>query len=245
MPVHDWTKVDAGAFHDFHTAWLVEIRNALNGGLLPNGFYALAEQSARSIGPDVLTLERRESQGAEHGEHGHGKALAVAAPRVKWVFHGEAGFYLRKQRRLVIRHRSDDRLVAVIEIASQSNKASRAAVRTFADWAVAILQAGIHLVVIDLYPPTKRDPRGLHGAIWEELGEKQYKPPPAKRLTLASYEAGEGVTAYVNPLAVGDRLTEMPLFLVVEEYVDLPLETTYRAAWKGVPRHLKAILEDS
>ena len=35
MPVHDWTRVEAGIFHDFHVAWLPEIRKALNGGLLP------------------------------------------------------------------------------------------------------------------------------------------------------------------------------------------------------------------
>ena len=44
MPVHDWTRVDAGIFHDFHTVWTGELRNALNGGLLPDGYYALADR---------------------------------------------------------------------------------------------------------------------------------------------------------------------------------------------------------
>ena len=30
MPIHDWSRVDAGVFHDFHLAWVVEIANALN-----------------------------------------------------------------------------------------------------------------------------------------------------------------------------------------------------------------------
>ena len=34
MPVHAWTKVDAGVFHVFHTAWMVKIRNALNDRLI-------------------------------------------------------------------------------------------------------------------------------------------------------------------------------------------------------------------
>ena len=46
MPVHDWTRVGAGIFHDFHQRWIGAIRDALNGGLLPNDFYALAEQAA-------------------------------------------------------------------------------------------------------------------------------------------------------------------------------------------------------
>src|SRR5689334_23707113 len=44
MPVHDWSRVGAGIFHDFHCAWIVEIRNALNGGLLPPDHDAMAEQ---------------------------------------------------------------------------------------------------------------------------------------------------------------------------------------------------------
>jgi hypothetical protein len=46
MPVHDWTRVEPGSFHAFHSAWVGEIQKALNGGLRPSGFYALAEQHA-------------------------------------------------------------------------------------------------------------------------------------------------------------------------------------------------------
>ena len=45
MPIHDWTRVDAGIFHDFHLGWIAEIRHVLNGGLLPPNYYALAERS--------------------------------------------------------------------------------------------------------------------------------------------------------------------------------------------------------
>ncbi len=56
MGVHDWTVVDAGIFHDFHTAWIGELRTALNGGLLPKDYYALAEQHAGHTLADILTL---------------------------------------------------------------------------------------------------------------------------------------------------------------------------------------------
>ena len=56
MPVHAWTCVTAGTFHDFHNAWITELRNALNGGVLPAGYYALGEQRAGDVSPDVLTL---------------------------------------------------------------------------------------------------------------------------------------------------------------------------------------------
>src|SRR5436309_14031831 len=59
MPVHDWTRVEAGIFHDFHTVWIGQIRTALNEGLLPEGYYALAEQHASRSIMDVLTLHAR------------------------------------------------------------------------------------------------------------------------------------------------------------------------------------------
>ena len=35
MPIHDWTRVPAGIYHDFHRGWTVEIRRRLNRGVLP------------------------------------------------------------------------------------------------------------------------------------------------------------------------------------------------------------------
>src|SRR6267378_3876706 len=68
MPVHDWTRVEAGIFHHFHHEWISEIARALNRGLLPPDHYALAEQIAGGLGPDVLTLPgpaNGEAAGAE------------------------------------------------------------------------------------------------------------------------------------------------------------------------------------
>src|SRR5258708_39900981 len=56
MPVHDWTRVDAGTFHGFHTAWLTHLSETLNGGRLPKGYYALPEQHGGRLIADVLTL---------------------------------------------------------------------------------------------------------------------------------------------------------------------------------------------
>ena len=35
MPIHDWTRVDAGIFHDFHSAWIAGFRSSLNQEVLP------------------------------------------------------------------------------------------------------------------------------------------------------------------------------------------------------------------
>ena len=57
MPVHDWTRVPAGIFHDFHQSWVIRLRDSLNEGRLPAGYYALAEQRTGGREPDVVTLE--------------------------------------------------------------------------------------------------------------------------------------------------------------------------------------------
>src|SRR5947208_528767 len=57
MPVHDWTKVEAGVFHDFHHVWISSIRHALNSGALPPDYYATADQVAGPGNPAVLGLQ--------------------------------------------------------------------------------------------------------------------------------------------------------------------------------------------
>src|SRR5438105_11830592 len=91
VPVHDWTRVDAGIFHDFHHAWIEENKRALNRLLQGSDYYALAEQIAGGMGPDVLTLQRP-LQGApppgklEPSRTNGGGALALASspPQVRF-----------------------------------------------------------------------------------------------------------------------------------------------------------------
>ena len=63
MPVHDWTCVEAGIFHSFHNTWIVQLHNALNGGLLPDNYYALVEQHAGRFVTDLLTLHTSRRNG--------------------------------------------------------------------------------------------------------------------------------------------------------------------------------------
>jgi hypothetical protein len=47
------------------------------------------------------------------------------------------------------------------------------------------------------------------------------------------------MVAYVEPVAVGDPLPEMPVFLTADRYVPCPLEGTYQTAWDQFPAPLK------
>ena len=151
--------------------------------------------------------------------------------------------YALRQRTVVIRHRSNHRVVALLEILSSGYKSNRHAIRSLLDKAVAALAPGIHLLLVDLYPPGPRDPQGVHGIVWERLTEDAYTRPADKPLTLAAYVAGPVPTAYVEPVAVGDVLPEMPIFLVPNSYVQAPLEATYRQAWDAFPSALKGRLD--
>ncbi len=134
-------------------------------------------------------------------------------------------------------------MVAVLEIVSPGNKESRHAIRTFARKALAFLNAKIHLLIVDLFPPGRRDPQGIHKVIWDQLRDEPFTLPPDKPLTLAAYAAGGEITAYVEPVAVGDPLPDMPVFLTVDRYVPCPLESTYQTAWEQFPAPLKGPLE--
>jgi hypothetical protein len=245
MPIHDWTRVSAGTFHDFHLAWIAELRNNLNGGVLPPSYYAQAEQIVGPLGPDVLTLQANDYPPAANGAAPQPTptGVAVAPPRARVMASAEMDDYVLKRRTVVIRHSSNDRIVALVEIVSPGNKSSRHALRSFVEKAVEALYRGFHLLVVDLFPPTPRDPQGIHAAIWGEISDEPFALPPDEPLTLAAYSAGPVKRAYVEPTAVGRELMEMPLFLEPEFHVNVPLEATYQAAYRGVPRRWRDVLE--
>jgi hypothetical protein len=237
MPVHDWTRVYAGLFHHFHQRWIQALCDRLNTGALPPGYYALSEQVAGGPIPDVLTLQQQPEPIGDSGSS-NGTALAVALPRARYILRAEADPYVAKASRIAIRHPSGQ-VVSVIEIVSPGNQGSRATFRAFVEKAVDLLRQGIHLLVVDLFPPTSRDPQGIHKAIWDEIQDVPFELPPDKPLTLVSYSAGLEKVAFIEPIAVGDDLPDMPLFLEPEKYVPAPLETTYQAAWAVYPAPLK------
>ena len=63
-------------------------------------------------------------------------------------------------------------------------------------------------------------------------------------LTLAAYESGLTVRAYVQPTAVGDKLSDMPLFLEPGAHVPVPLESTYERAFAAVPQRWRGVLQN-
>jgi hypothetical protein len=241
MPIHDWTRVDAGLFHSFHQDWIGVLARALNAGVLPRDYFALREQWARGPIPDVLALKLAEGADESNGPSA-GLAVATVPPRTRVVRQAEDRIYVRKADRLVVRH-PHGRIVAVVEIVSPGNKASRNELRAFVEKTADLIAQGVNLLVIDLFPPSKRDPQGIHKLIWDEFIDEDFELPPDQQLTLAAYDAGPLAAAYVETVAVGDSLPDMPLFLKPDFYVPVPLEATYRTTWEDFfPAPMKRLL---
>ncbi|HUE69735.1 MAG TPA: DUF4058 family protein [Pirellulaceae bacterium] len=241
MPIHDWSKVYAGLFHHFHQRWIQSLCDALNDSGLPEGYYALSEQVTSGPIPDVVTLQHRpETTAAE--SNGGGVAVLTTPPKTRFVVAAEPELYAAKASRVVVRH-SMGKVVAVIEIVSPENKESIHALRSFVDKGVDFLRQGINLLIVDLFPPTKRDPEGIHKALWDEIREEPFSLPKDKPLTLVAYDAGPPITAYVEAVAVGDELSSMALFLSPGEHVSVPLAASYETTWNVCPAPLKEAVQ--
>lgn len=203
MPVHDWTRVAADIFHAFHHDWITEVSRALNRGLLPSEYYALPEQIAGGLGPEV---------------------------------------HASKAKAVTIRHVSNHQIVAMVEIVSPGNKNNRNGLNTFVRKAREALAAGVHLLLIDLFPPSSRDLQGIHGAVWGEDCDPNYALLADKRLTCVAYIGGPAAEAFIELVGFGDALPNMPLFLTPDVYVGVPLEATYQSAWEDLPAYGREVL---
>jgi hypothetical protein len=216
MP-EDLTRVDPCIFHDFHLSWVATLHHAFNTGGLPSGFYALAEQ---------------------HGNRPLAEVLALNASV-------EASGLTNRRRSVAIRHISNHRLVALIEIVSPANKDRAESVDEFVAKSVSALRVGVNLLVVDLFPPSPHGPYGVNGTIRQRLedSDEPYDLPADEPLTLAGYAAGLRVEAFLEHVAFGTALPDMPLFLRPDRYVNVPLETTYQAAYRGMPAFWRHVLE--
>lgn len=246
MPVHDRTRVNAGTFPAFHTWWIGDLSRALNAGLLPPGYYSFPDQSVGAFGPDVLTLhEPADLPGNGHpaSSSGGGVATLAAPARPRFTQRFDPAAYKPRNRNATIRHVSDHRVVAVIEVVSPGNKGGEAEVDAFREKVLLGLQRGIHFLVIDLFPPTPRDPHGIHSLLAETCGAEAFIPPPGQDRMLASYLATRPVAAFLAPVAVGETLPDMPLFLRDGIETVVPLEATYARAWSGMPQFWRNVLE--
>lgn len=247
MPAHDWTRVGSGIFHAFHNRWTGALQDHLNDGILPADYYALAEQVAGGPQPDVIALEGpvTPDRGARWTNSNRAGAIDLleCPPKVTHTEKCEREIYARTATHVAVYHSAGDRVVAFIEIVSPGNKHSAYETSKFIDKLLDALDRGIHLLVVDVHPPGKHDRRGIHAGFWEFRSAEAHGVSAERPLGFSAYRSDTVPTAYFEPIAVGDALPEMPIFLTPDLYVNVPLEATYMESWRGVPQRWKEVIE--
>ena len=132
---------------------------------------------------------------------------------------------------------------------SPGNKRSVYPFEQFIEKTHEFLQNGVNVLIVDLFPATPRDPKGIHKAIGDRFEEDEsFEPPADKPLTLVAYVAGSSVSgvstrAYVEPVAVEDVLPDMPAYLDGRHYIPIPLEASYQSAWATCAADLRYLVE--
>ncbi len=184
-------------------------------------------------GPDVLALQRPADPSIPLDDPGGGAAVATAPPKAHFHARAEIDVYADKAKAVVIRHRRNHQVIAMVEIVSPGNKTRRLGMRAIVDKPAQALRSGIHLLIVDLFPPGPRDPGGINRAVWDEVMESDFSVLPDKPLSIGAYVGRPCLETYIRLAAVGDPLPEMPLFLTPDVYV--PLEATYQSAWEAMP----------
>lgn len=142
-----------------------------------------------------------------------------------------------------VRRCDDHSVVAALRIVTRDAKRRPYRFASFVGWAVEVIRSGVSLLIVDLFPTEPGGAQDIARALWDEFVVEEFDRRPGKPLTLVTYSAGSENTAYIEPVAVGDVLPDMPLFLKPEVYVPAPLEATYQATWSVFPAALKGLLE--
>ena len=211
----------------FHHAWATVIAQQLNQGTLPADYFAEPEIS---VGPeleiDVATLElTHPNSGAA------GPTTAVYSPprpriAVQVDFSRLDGYEIRVYQDL-----GGAELRATIELISPANKDRAGSRRTFAAKCAGYLRHGIAVVIVDIVTARTAN---LHEELFSTLGVKSrraaWRSPTG--LYAVAYRAvtarkSPRVEAWPEPLALGEALPVLPLWLALDLCVPLRLEESY------------------
>jgi hypothetical protein len=133
--------------------------------------------------------------------------------------------------------RVDAGLFHAFHVVSPGGKGSKRELRAFVTKTADLIQQGVHVLVIDLFPPTRRDPEGPHKEIWDEFEDKDFTLPADEPLILASDSTGPVKTAYVESVGVGDVLPAMLAFSSRNSTSQSPWRPPTRQPGRSSPPH--------
>ena len=233
MPMHDWTRVDDGLFHDFYLSWVLAISSGLNHGRLPRDFYALVERHPM----DVDSWERGVPDGELPGrppvpDHAHVIRLEEVPPATPIRDGCQELAYWRNARSITVRSAEDDLAVAVVEVVTPAVKWVPVARRRFIDQMGRAVFRGIHLLIVDPFADREGQENTI-ADLWQSIRGRPLALP-VRAATLAAISASPEPEVFADAVSLGNALPDMPLFLDPESYVLVDLEAAYRRAWDGI-----------
>lgn len=222
------------AWEGFHAAWLSYISEALNR-VLPVGYFAEEEVHAgANVEIDVATFHSADPVEATPAPEWAGGGGTVTTAAVPWVAPppaaGVAAVFADDFEVRVIAERGGRRVVAAVELVSPGNKDRPDVRRAFATKCASYLYQGIAVVVVDVVTDRHAD---LHAEILDRLGSPAAgRLPAGTRLAAVAYRPirrGERdeIDLWPVPLAVGQPLPTLPLWLDAVTYAGVDLEATY------------------
>jgi hypothetical protein len=216
----------------FLHAWATVIAQELNADTLPPDFFAEPEIS---VGPelevDVATLDLT-------GRRGTGTAAAVWSPPRPRIAARVDFARLDSYEICVYRNLGGAELCAAIELVSPSNKDRAGSRRTFAAKYAGYLRHGIGVMIVDIVTARTAN---LHAELFDTLEVKSRRPVwrSSTGLYAVAYRAvtvrrSPRVQAWPEPLALGEVLPVLPLWLSLELSVPVPLEESYLATCRSL-----------
>jgi hypothetical protein len=212
-----------------HSAWANAIASHLNHGILPANYYAIPQiRRGSQIEIDVATLER---EGSAVGEGG--TATAVWTPPRPHLSETVDFTDLDVFEVQVLRRRGGPQLRAAIELVSPANKERPSNRHAFAVKCASYLNWGVSVLLIDVVTERSANMHAEVLGILQLTGVTPYQSPTnlyavAHRMTLIN--GRHQLDTWPEPLAVGQPLPTVPLWLETNRSVPLELEKTYLAA---------------
>jgi hypothetical protein len=218
----------------FHHAWATVIAQQLNQDVLPPGYFAEPEIS---VGPelevDVATLEL-----TRPGRADGGSATAVYSPPRPRIAVQVDFARLDSYEVRVYQDLGGAELRAALELVSPANKDRAGSRRTFAAKCAGYLKHGIAVVIVDIVTARTAN---LHAELFDTLGVKSrraaWRSPTG--LYAVAYRAvtarkAPRVEAWPEPLALGEALPVLPLWLALDLCVPVGLEESYVATCRSL-----------
>jgi hypothetical protein len=230
---------DIASWEELHGAWPTVIVMALNRKLPPRYVAAPRVHLGPSMEIDVSAYDKDQRAAFAAttttcpGEGEGGVATVVWAPprptldvitNLPDQDEYEVRIYDTK------RHR---RLVAAVEIVSPTNKDRPENRRAFVTKCAALLQQGVSVAIVDLVTTRQFN---LYGDLLEQIGETDPvlapEPPPLYATACRWIRRDEAwhFETWTHPLALGQPLPTLPLWLADDLAVPLELEASYEEA---------------